>query len=340
MDNVAAYGFVFAGLIDAFRPAATATAPALEPGYPTRFNDQRFHQVGVYAQEQARLGGLYLTIGGRYDRMRSSYLTPYTPVTTPGVANHAAQQTFTWRAGANYVTSSGVAPYLNYATSFEPVLGSDPATGAAYRPTTGRQWEGGVKYDARGLGRGVKPFATAALFDIRQRDVVTTAPTVTPVSGTQVGAVEVHGGEVELVARIRDQLSINGSYSYNHSEVLASNVAAEVGAPLPTTPRHKASLFVDYDLQRGPLRGFGLGMGVRYTSGSAGSLPGPFNPVVYDGQAATLVDGILSYDLPGWRVSVNGSNLFDRRYVARCSGPTGCFYGAGRQVLAAVARRF
>ena len=45
-------------------------------------------------------------------------------------------------------------------------------------------------------------------------------------SGTQVGAVEVYGGEVELVARIRDRLSIDGSYSYNHSQVLASNVAA------------------------------------------------------------------------------------------------------------------
>ena len=338
VNNVAAYGFVFAGLVDAFHPVTTA--PAIEPGYPTRFNDQRFHQLGLYAQEQARVGDLYLTLGGRYDRVRSRYLTPFTPVTTPGVENRAAQEAFTWRAGANYVTHGGVAPYVSYATSFEPVLGSDSATGAAYRPTTGRQWEGGVKYDARGLGRGVKLFATAAAFDIRQRDVVTTAPSVTPVSGTQVGAVEVYGGEVELVARIRDRLSVNGSYSYNHSQVLASNVAAEVGAPLPTTPRHKASLFVGYGLQRGPLRGLGFGAGVRYTSGSAGSLPGPFNPVVYDGQAVTLVDGILSYDLPGWRVSVNGSNLLDRRYVARCSGPTGCFYGAGRQVLAALTRRF
>ena len=30
------------------------------------------------------------------------------------------EKKFTYRAGANYVTSSGIAPYISYATSFEP----------------------------------------------------------------------------------------------------------------------------------------------------------------------------------------------------------------------------
>ncbi|WP_174297970.1 TonB-dependent siderophore receptor [Sphingomonas bacterium] len=341
VDNVAAYGFAGANTIDAFNPVYATPGTSLLPGYPTRYNDQVLKQTGVYGQEQARLGQLFVTLGGRYDRVRSAYLTPFVAVGTPGARTKADQERFTWRAGADYVTASGIAPYLSYATSFEPVLGTDSVTGGAFRPTTGRQWEGGVKYDARGLPSDVKLFATAAAFDLHQDNVVTTgANGALPVFGTQSGRVEVYGGEVELIARIRDRLSINGSYSYNHSEIQASGIAAEIGRPLPTTPKHKASVFVDYDLQRGPLRGLGIGGGVRHTSGSAGSLPGAFNPVVLYGQAATLFDVIVSYDMPGWRIALNGSNIADRRYVARCSGINACFYGAPRQLLGTVTRRF
>jgi iron complex outermembrane receptor protein len=183
-------------------------------------------------------------------------------------------------------------------------------------------------------------FATAALFKITQSDVVSTLPSITPVFGTQTGEVEVKGGELEFVARFHDQLSLNGSYSYNRSEVLQSSTPVEIGAPLPTTPKNKLSLFADYTVQRGPLGGFGVGFGGRYNSTNAGSLPGPFNPVVYYGQAATLFDAILHYDTPVWRVAFNGSNIFGRIYTARCSGPAGCTYGAGRQLLGTVTRKF
>ena len=344
--NEAAFAFVFGvATLDAFDPVYSTPDAALQPGYPTRFNDQRLRQTGVYVQEQARIGDLFLTAGGRYDWVRSRYLTPFTFVTTPGVVNRVEQERFTYRLGANYVTASGIAPYASYSTSFEPVLGTDAATGEAFKPSRGRQYEVGVKYDARGLPDDVRLFASAALFDIRQRNVVTTAPSSGPVFGVQTGEVQVRGGEVELVARIRDRLTINGSYSYNDSEVLESAVAAEVGAELPVTPRHKASLFVGYNVQRGPLAGFGLGAGVRYTSSSAGSLPvdrsvfNP-NPVVYRGEEATLFDALVSYDLPGWRLAVTGSNILDERYVARAAGPVSAFYGAPRQVLAVVTRRF
>ena len=243
-------------------------------------------------------------------------------------------------AGLNYLMPNGVAPYLSFGTSFEPVLGTDSVTCAQFKPSAGRQIETGVKFDARGLGSGIRLFATAALFKITQTNVVSTLPSITPVFGTQTGEVEVKGGELEFVARFHDQLSLNGSYSYNQSEVLQSSTPAEVGAPLPTTPKNKLSLFADYTVQRGTLAGFGAGFGGRYNSTNAGSLPGPFNPVVYYGEAATLFDAILHYDTPEWRVAFNGSNVFNRVYTARCSGAAGCTYGAGRQLIGTVTRKF
>jgi iron complex outermembrane receptor protein len=62
--------------------------------------------------------------------------------------------------------------------------------------------------------------------------------------------------------------------------------------------------------------------------------------VVYYGEAATLFDGILHYDTPVWRVAFNGSNIFNKIYTARCAGPAGCTYGAGRQLIGTVTRKF
>ncbi|MDB5708796.1 MAG: hypothetical protein JWL96_866 [Sphingomonas bacterium] len=338
--NAADYGFDFGtGTTNVYN--AVITPPANQAlGYPTRYNHQRLRQTGVYGQDQIKIGDLYVTLGGRYDWVKSNYLDPFTAVSAPAASHDQSEQKFTWRAGASYVTSAGFAPYISYATSFEPQIGADSVTNQAYKPSTGRQWEGGIKYDGRGLSSDVKVFATAALFDIKQTNVVSTVPSVSPVFGTQSGEVEVYGGEVEFVVRIHNQLSINGAYSYNHSRVLKSNTAVEIGQPLPVTPKDKASLFADYTFQKGALGGFGFGAGVRYTSGSAGSLPGAFNPLVYYGQAATLFDAIVHYDAPHFRIAVNGSNVFDKGYVARCSGPAGCVYGAGRQIIATLTAKF
>ena len=332
VDNLADFGFTFANTIDLFKPVYGTVTP-LKPGYPFHFSDENLKQAGVYAQDQMQFGDLYLLVGGRYDsvKIKNNLAAPVTNTT---------QHKFTYRAGVNYVMANGVAPYISYATSFEPVLGTDGVTLKDFQPSTGKQIEAGVKFDARGMGDGVKLFATVAAFQIKQTNVVSTLPSITPVFGTQTGEVEVKGGEIEIVARLHDRLSINGSYSYNKSEVTKSGTAAEIGSPLPTTPKNKLSIFVDYTLQKGQWGGLGFGVGVRNTGSSAGALPGPFNPVVYFGESATLVDAIAHYDTPNWRLALNASNLTDKVYVARCSGPAGCTYGAGRQLIATATWKF
>lgn len=332
VDNESAFGFVFGNQIDLYDPVYLPQ-PIPEPGYGVRFSDIQIKQTGIYLQDHIGIGNFYLTLNARQDWLSTHNHAPV-------VEQSEKQDKFTYRVGANYVFENGIAPYISYATSFEPVLGTDSVTGDAFKPSKGKQIEGGVKYNGANLPPDFKVFASAAIFKIVQQDVVQTSPSITPVFGTQVGEVEVWGYELEFVTRIRDQWSINGSYSYNDAEVTESNFPAEEGADLPTTPKHKASLFVDYTFQVGPVAGLGLGFGGRYTSKSAGSLPGLFNPVVYYGESSTLFDAIVHYDMPGWRFAINGSNIFDKKYVARCSGPAGCTYGAGRQAIATITKRF
>src|SRR5690606_11019548 len=90
-----------------------------------------------------------------------------------GVFTSRAQddEKLTGRAGLSYLFDNGVAPYISYATSFEPVQVS--ATGTAFVPTTGEQWEAGIKYQPVGFDG----FFSAAVYDLRQKNVLTTNPT-------------------------------------------------------------------------------------------------------------------------------------------------------------------
>ena len=318
--------------IDLFNPVYSAT-PIAVPALTTTFTDQRLKQTGVYLQDQAKIGNFILTLSGRQDWVNLTNYVPATPVETK-------QDKFTWRVGATYVTDAGIAPYVSYATSFLPVVGAT-FTGDAFSPSSGEQIEAGVKYDARLLD-DVKLFATAAVFRIEQTNVVTDDPDQInhPGGKVQAGEVVSKGLELEVVTRIREQLSINASYSYIDAKITKSNFALEDNARLSAQPRHKASLFVDYTKATGPLAGAGGGFGIRHLSSSPGNVPSVFVPLVYTSPAATLFDATLHYDLPGWRIAINGSNIFDKRYAGRCTSAMGCFFAEGRQIVGTLTKRF
>jgi len=323
--------FAFAGAtsIDLFNPVYSSAPIAVPAFFP--FTDVRLKQYGVYAQDQIKIGGFILTLSGRQDWTKvANYRT--TPTTETN------QDKFTWRAGATYVTDAGIAPYVSYSTSFLTNVGSTFA-GARFKPSSGKQWEAGVKYDARGLGEDVKLFATAALFHIAQDNPLLTDPN-NVFFDVQTGRVVSKGIEIEAVARFKEKLSVNASYSLTDAKITRSDFAPEVGARLEATPRHKASLFVDYTQDTGGLAGFGGGAGVRYLSSSPGVVPSTIPAILYTSPAVTLFDAALHYDIPGWRLAVNGSNIFDKRYAGRCTGPTGCFFAQSRQIIATATKRF
>jgi iron complex outermembrane receptor protein len=324
-----AFAFAGASNIDLFNPVYS-TAPIAVPNF-FPFTDVRLKQYGLYAQDQMKFGNFILTLSGRQDWTKvTRYLT--SPVTKTN------QDKFTWRAGATYITEAGVAPYISYSTSFVTNVGSTFA-GEPFEPSSGKQWEAGVKYDARGLGEDTKLFATAALFRIEQNNPLLTDPNAV-FFDIQTGRIVSKGFEAEVVGRFYEKLSVNASYSFTDAKITRSDFAPEVGARLEATPRHKASLFADYTQDSGALAGFGGGAGVRYLSSSPGVIPSAIGANLYTSPAVTLFDATLHYDIPGWRLAINGSNIFDKRYAGRCNGPTGCFFGQSRQIIATATKTF
>lgn len=330
--NQAAFNFGGATSIDLFDPVYSSTPIAALPLLPP-YIDVRLKQSGIYAQDQVKLGGFILSLAGRQDWVERT-----NRLASPVIK--IKDNKFTWRVGATYVTDAGVAPYVSYATSFQPIVGAR-ADGTLFDPTEGKQWEAGVKYDARGLSDDIKLFATAAVFRIEQSNVVTLDPNagtggVPANAQVQTGEVTSEGFELELVTRIRQQLSINASYTYTNARVTNSNDVGQLGARLPATPKNKATLFIDYTKATGALAGLGGGVGVRYLSSSWGN-QSTLLPLI--SPSTTLFDAALHYDIPGWRFAINGSNIFDKRYAGRCT-PQGCFFGQTRQVIGTVTKTF
>ena len=235
----------------------------------------------------------------------------------------------TGRVGLNYLFDFGLSPYANYSTSFVPNANAS-RNGQAFKPTTGEGWEAGVKFQPVGTNL----MLTAAYFDIKQNDVLTSDP-VDFLFSVQTDAVRSRGVELEARGNITRELEIIAGYTHTDAKITASAVGAQ-GKYVNGVPIDQASLWAKYTWFDGPLAGLGLGAGVRYAGESYGDLYNTFVLPDY-----TLFDASVSYDfaytrpdLKGWSAQVTAKNLTNRYYVASClTGLAYCGLGTARTVL-------
>lgn len=317
--------------IDAYNPVYGATAiPSFSSLAPFILRKDSLKQAGLYVQDQVKFDRFTLTMSGRQDFTSSGFqsLAFYPPA---GVYNRddSAQ---TGRVGLSYLFDIGLAPYVSYATSFTPNLGADLA-GNSFKPTTGESVEGGVKFKPVGSNFMV----TAAVFDIKQDNVLTTSP-INPFFSVQTDAVRVRGLELELKGNLTREFEITAGYTHLDPKVTQS-IAGYAGKYMLNTAQDQASLWGKYTWYNGPLAGFGIGAGVRYVGETYGD---NFNTFVIP--SYTVVDAAASYDfaylrpdLKAWKAQINVTNLANHYYVASClSGLAYCGLGNGRTVLGTV----
>ncbi len=280
--------------------------------------EHHLDQVGLYAQDQIKFGKLAATIGVRQDWANTDEYDRLAGDTDQ--SNDASR--FTYRAGLVYLFDSGFAPYVSYATSFQPGLGST-YNGVALKPTTGQSVEAGIKYQPPGY----KSFAMLSVYNILQKNVV--EPDYAHPEGNfsvQTGAQRVKGIELSGVADLGAGLSLTAAYTYMDGTI-ASSDQGYAGNAAPNVPHNMASLWLDKTFQTGWWKGFGIGGGVRYIGEQFGD---EANDVKMP--SVTLFDAAIHYDIEHWRFSVNAQNLFDRVYV-NYQATTYCSYGLRRSVI-------
>ena len=319
-------------LFDIFNPEPRGSDHYAENLTPQIYGSAVSQQTGVYLQDQIALGRLRVSLGGRYDWAKDDNDNLLTATNYVTKAND-----FTWRAGAVYLFDNGLAPYFSYSESFLPQLVDPSGTlgGILFEPTTGSQYEAGLRYQS---GRNI--YLTAGAFEITQQNVPVRDPGGTLcgrlVCQIQAGEARVRGLEFEGRASLPSGTTIIASATHLDAEITKDTDAALVGNNITQVPDFLASVFVDQRIEDGALAGLGFGGGVRYTGKSFGDT----NNTIRIGDY-TLFDLFLRYDigkrnprLEGMSVSLNARNLADKRYVVTCTSAASCFWGQGRVVTA------
>jgi iron complex outermembrane receptor protein len=259
-------------------------------------------QLGIYLQDQIEWGDHWrFTLGGRFDRAVTETINHLTSATT-----QQDDTAFTGRAGAVYLFDSGFAPYASYSESFTPVIGSNPAS-VNYKPETGTQYEIGVKFQPKGS----RSFVSIAAFDLRRENYTETDPSSN--NTVQTAGVRSQGIELEAVASFDFGLNLTGGYTYMETEVIDSVDPADLGDVLTPAPKHVASMWADYTIPEGKLKGLGFGAGVRYRGMHWGD-----GDRTLSVPAFLLFDATVHYEWEGVRFGVHARNLLDKDHVGSC----------------------
>ncbi|MET4277301.1 MULTISPECIES: TonB-dependent siderophore receptor [unclassified Bradyrhizobium] len=323
IDDYQAFNFGTVPPINVFNPAYGLDIPLT--GAPFRNFQITQKQAGTYLQDQMKLGNFTLVLSGRNDWVETTQAARDSGATLAS----RDDSRFSGRAGLIYNFDSGIAPYVSYATSYNPIIGLN-AQNQLFLPETGQQTEIGVKVAPRGFDG----YFTASVFDLKRQNVATTDPVVITLQN-QTGEVTSRGIELEAVANATRELKLIGSFTAYHLFNSRDLDPSLVGKTPTNTPELLVSGWADYTFKDGPLAGFGFGGGVRYIGSSwadtANTLEVP---------AVVLGDLALHYEWQNWRTALNLVNLTDKIYVASCAAAASCFYGDRRRVTASVSYKW
>ncbi len=321
-DATMEIGYGAAPSIDIFNPVYGQTI-AQPPVYYDI--DIDFHQTGLYAQDQMKLDRWVLLLAARHDWYKQTQ-TARRPLAGEQVVD---QGKTTYRGGLLYHFDSGFAPYISYSQSFEPEGGVD-FNGQPFDPTSGDQWEAGVKYETRDK----RTLVTLSAFRLTRDNITTTDPDH-PGFSIQTGEARSRGVELEARIGLTETVEANAAYTYLDMEYTKDNSGLKGKTPTGVA-ENTASLWLYNTFRDGALKGLGLGAGVRYVGKTWGDAENSFKVPSY-----TLVDAALRYDLQslsdgleGWRLDLSVNNLFDKEHVSSCYSTAWCWYGATRTVQA------
>ncbi|WP_380876581.1 ligand-gated channel [Sphingomonas sp. DBB INV C78] len=335
----------------------------LSPAYVNTYTKR--DQIGLYIQDQIKIGRLALIASGRWDWYDQNTLNKKNNAVTP-----LSQSAFTMRLGALYEFEFGLSPYVSYSESFEPQAGAD-YLGTPFDPTTGKMFEGGLKYQPRGLNA----IFTLAAYELKRQKV----PVGDPLAGTagrpsnaqvQIGETRVRGVELEGRGEVSPGFDVIFAGTYTDAVITQGTPAVPAAAStltrlgttgIPSTtgtkalgvPEWQASAFLSYDFGKGgageqPLGGLSLGGGFRYVDGSWGTTSYKVvNSVTtfesFKTKGFTLFDAVIGYDLgfaspslQGLSVALNAQNLFNKKHISACPFTNSCYFGALRTVVGSV----
>ena len=297
--------------INWLNPVYSGGPSSTAPNYGTS-NDQK--TTGLYLQQDLTFfDRLTVSLGLRNDWLDLSETDLFTDARTADTHSE-----FSKRIGVSYKITDEFAAFASYGESVAP-----PAIGAD--PTTGKQYEVGVKYRPDAF----PALFTASIFHLTKGNI-TTYDSVTYIPQT-VDKVTHRGLELEAKAEVTENIDLIAAYTYIDSRIDEPGGAND-GNRLMHVPKNMASVWGTYTLEGNGARGdMTFGLGARYVGSYFTDLA---NTQSAKSESAVLVDASFTYKIQeNTTFQLNASNLFDEKHrVHQDSG--GIFYNPGRTVMA------
>jgi iron complex outermembrane receptor protein len=297
----------------------------------TPFSQSFANALGGYVQDQiSLLDNLHVLIGARGDYF-------YQHSTVAGADTTAENYAFSPRIGVTYQPLPPIAVYANVTRSFVPNFGPFTTARNQFKPTTGTQYEAGVKAEIV-PGRLT---STLAFYRILKEDVLAADPT-NPLFFVQTGAQRSQGVEFDVTAQLTTGWKVIATYAYTDARI-AADTTIPVGNRVPLIARHTGSLWTTYDFQSDRLRGFGIGAGLFAVGERAGDLGNTFTLPGY-----VRTDAALYYRKPdiftrtNLIAQLNVQNLLDQEYFYSGGGSraSAAFAGAPLTFLGSLKLEF
>ncbi len=238
------------------------------PGLPSKPDTHRYTPAwtnGSYLNDQIDLTQRWKAlVGVRYDRRDSQEQELRINPSTKQKTSDAVLPL----AGLVFEPNRIFSLYGSYSTSFTPpspgavdAFGNNPFT-----PEHAQQLEAGVKA-ALPNGRGE---ATVSYFDITKNDVLITL--VAQAVNDQIGQERSQGVDGTFTERLLDNWQVILGYAHTNSRVSSDADPVRIGSRITNAPRNAANLWSRYDLNSGPLKGAGIGLGLVYSGERAGTI--------------------------------------------------------------------
>lgn len=301
---------------DIFGPGTFTTIsvedPILNQGYvdivDNRYQAKLEDVHGIYIQDWLNLGEQWKAlIGARLDIFRGTYFDDRVDedrnVIEEGEEIEIPSEAFTYRAGLVYEPAEQISFYTGYSTYFKPsrrITGD----GEVFDPESGYQAEVGSRIF-------LDPNITITLtgFYLRKNDIVE------GLGGgifRQIGSADSKGIEFEFNASPIEGLTITAGYAYTDTRIRAFDGNDEnpfEGNRLAYAPDHLGNLWVNYQLPKGILKGFGLGAGLYHSGDNFTTASNTYLLPAY-----TLLNGSIFYNFGKGEIRFNLNNITDEIY--------------------------
>lgn len=274
----------------------------------TRYQAKLENVHGIYLQDWLNIGNhLKALVGVRYDIFNGTYFDDEVDasrnVVSEGEKTNIPSQALTYRAGLVYQPIEQVSLFSGYSTYFKPsrrITGE----GQVFDPETGFQAEVGGRYN-------LNTYLTMTFsgFYLRKNNIVENLG-----GGVfrQVGSADSKGVELEVSASPLEGLTLNAGYAYTDIRIRefdgdVTNLLA--GNRIAFAPDHLANFWVNYQVPKGLLRGFGVSVGAYHTGENFTNASNTYALPAY-----TTLDASLFYNFGKGEIRLNVNNITNAVY--------------------------